>query len=61
LDVAFPLSSISRITLSPWLPSALSDHVKDTLRSIPGCAKLSIARSTLISNQEWKNLGERAK
>jgi hypothetical protein len=60
LDIAFPLSSISRITLSPWLPLALSDHVKEILRAIPGCAKLSIARSTLISNQEWKNLGERA-
>lgn len=61
LDVSFPLSSISRITLSPWLPLALSDHVKHTLRNIPGCAKLSIARSTLISNQEWQSLGDRAK
>lgn len=61
LDIAFPLSSISRITLSPWLPLALSDHVKGILRAIPGCAKLSIARSTLISNQEWKKIGERAK
>ena len=61
LDVAFPLSCVSRITLSPWLPLALSDHVKGILREIPSCAKLSIARSTLISNQEWKNLGERAK
>jgi hypothetical protein len=61
LDVAIPLSSISRITLSPWLPPALSDNVKKVLRAIPGCDKLSIVRSTLISNQEWKNLGEEAK
>ena len=61
LDIAFPLASISRITLSPWLPLALSDHVKQTLRAIPGFEKLSIGRSTLINNQEWKNLGERAK
>ena len=61
LDIPIPLSSIARITLSPWLAVALSKHVKDTLHSIPGCSNLSIARSTLISNQEWKNLGERAK
>lgn len=60
LDIPFALSSISRITLSPWLPPTLSNHVKETLWTIKGCAKLSIARSTLISNQEWKNLGERA-
>jgi hypothetical protein len=60
-DITFSLASISRITLSPWLPQALSNHVKETLRAIEGCAKLSIARSTLISNQEWKNLGESAK
>ena len=61
LDIAFPLSCISRITLSPWLPLPLRDHVKGILKAIPGCAKLSIARSTLISNQEWKDLGDRAK
>jgi hypothetical protein len=61
LDIAFPLSCISRITLSPWLPLPLRDHVKAILHSIPGCAKLSIVRSTLISNQEWKDLGDRAK
>jgi hypothetical protein len=61
LDIPFSLASISRITLSPWLPPALSNHVKETLWAIKGCAKLSIARSTLISNQEWQNLGERAK
>jgi hypothetical protein len=61
LDISFPLSSIVRITLSPWLPSPLSGHVKETLWAIPGCAKLSIARSTLISNQEWKNQGELAR
>lgn len=61
LDLPIPLSSIARITLSPWLSPALSEHVKRTLHPIRGCKNLSIARSTLISNQEWKNLGEMAK
>lgn len=61
LDIPLPLSSIARITLSPWLPLALSEHVKGTLHGIAGCNKLPIVRSTLISNQEWKSLGEEAK
>jgi hypothetical protein len=58
LDIAIPLSCIERITLSPWIPLALSRHVKRTLKSIKGCSDLEIARSTLIGNEEWKKLGE---
>lgn len=60
LDIQIPLSTIARITLSPWLHKSLSNRLKDTLRGIDGCEKLSIVRSTLISNQEWKNLGDAA-
>jgi hypothetical protein len=58
LDIAIPLSCIQRVTLSPWLHDTLSPHVKRALRAIDGCAKLDIARSTLIGNDEWKALGE---
>jgi hypothetical protein len=57
-DVPVPLSCIERITLSPWLHSSLSDHVKKILWAISGCRDLEIARSTLISNEEWKSFGE---
>ena len=60
LDIELPLACIGRITLSPWVHPALSAHVKKLLRSIDGCAKLEIVRSTLISNAEWKKLGETA-
>jgi hypothetical protein len=60
LDVTIPLSSITRITLSPWMPKALSNNLKDLLRSIDGCSKLDIARSTLIKNEEWYNRGKTA-
>lgn len=59
-DVPIPLSSIARVTLSPWLPEALKNHVKKTVWAIKGCAKLEIARSTLISNERWKRMGEDA-
>jgi hypothetical protein len=47
------------VTLSPWLHKTLSKHVKDMLRSIEGCASLKVVHSTLISNEEWKKIGER--
>ena len=53
------LASIRRITLSPWMPKALSDSVKGVLRSIEGCSKLRVFQSTLIANEVWKGLTAR--
>jgi hypothetical protein len=61
LDVAIPLTCIERITLSPWIPAALSDHLKSTIKEIDGCTAMKVYRSTLISNENWKTLGESAK
>ena len=61
LDVAIPLACIERITLSPWIPAALSDHLKSTIKEIDGCGAMKVYRSTLISNENWKTLGESAK
>jgi hypothetical protein len=60
LDIPIALSCIDRITLSPWMPSVMADHVRRTIRTIDGCKALKIARSTLVSNEEWKEAGERA-
>lgn len=60
LDVPISLSCIERVSLSPWIHESLSDHVKDLLRSIEGCGRVPLARSTLISNEEWKELGQTA-
>jgi hypothetical protein len=59
LDLPIPLSCINRVTLSPWLCKEASDRIKDLLRLIEGCRDLSIARSTLINNEEWKRLGDK--
>ena len=59
LDVPIPFSCIDKIILSPWMPYALFPHVQRLLRNIPGCGKLKITRSTLISNDQWKNFAER--
>ena len=59
-DVAIPLSCIDKVTLSPWLNQTLFVGVRKALASIKGCGKIRISRSTLISNEEWKALGETA-
>lgn len=60
LDIDIKLSLIERIILSPWMNPDLFTSIKDTLRKINGCSKLKISLSTLINNQEWKDLGEAA-
>ncbi len=60
LDISLPLSCIRRITLSPWLHPSLSAQIKKTIWRIEGCRLLDLARSTLISNEDWKAFGESA-
>ncbi|MBR0679334.1 DUF2971 domain-containing protein [Roseomonas eburnea] len=58
-SLEFPLAWISRIYLNPWLPDPLYESVKETLRALPDCAKLSIVKSRLIDSARWKNAGDR--
>jgi hypothetical protein len=61
LDIDIPLGCIRRITLSPWIPAVLTTDLKSIIRKIDGCARVKLARSTLIGNEQWKDLGEGAK
>lgn len=45
---------VTRVVLNPWLSGSLADGVKLALRSLPGCAALKVARTTLIDNARWK-------
>ncbi|MPT26913.1 MAG: DUF2971 domain-containing protein [Achromobacter sp.] len=47
-------ATIKRVTLSPWLPATVCDQVKKVLKSIKGCEKLRVFRSTLVENEDWK-------
>ena len=60
LDVPIDLKHIHRISLSPWLHPNLADATKEVIRSIDGCAKLPVYRSTLISNERWLGFGKNA-
>ena len=54
--IQVPISCVDRVILSPWLPNVVSDRVKKTLKSISGCSKVKIYRSTLVENENWKKL-----
>ena len=45
-DYPIQLTCIRRITLSPWMSKTLAVSVKETLKSIPGCDRIKISRST---------------
>jgi len=51
---AFPLSSVRRITLSPWLPVEQVAREKVAIKRIAGCARLPVYRSTVLDNRDWK-------
>ncbi len=48
------LETIERITLSPWIPKPLSETIKASMKSIRGCSKLHVYRSTLVDTESWK-------
>lgn len=52
-DIPIPLTCISRITLSPWLPRSLFPATRDLLRSFKDCAHIEVYRSSIIDNEEY--------
>ncbi len=59
-DIALALDCVRSVSLSPWLSSNVSGSVVDAIRSVSGCESLTVSRSTLISNEEWKAFGRNA-
>lgn len=59
-DVPIPITAVDRVVISPWMPKTLYGTVKTSLRGLPGCSHLSVTRSTLIGNDEWKKAGDGA-
>lgn len=60
LDVPIAIDSILKVTLSPWLNRRLSTSVREAMAAIPGCEDLTVVRSTIVGNVEWKKLGDEA-
>jgi hypothetical protein len=60
LGVPIRLSCIRSISLSPWMNRSLSKSTVAAIRAIKGCGDLKVSRSTLISNDQWKEFGRSA-
>lgn len=58
--LSIELDVITQVTLSPWLHPALVESIKSSLKTIDGCSKLTVHRTTLISNDEWLRHGAAA-
>lgn len=56
--VHVPLVAVNRVVLSPWLPAAVADEVKATLKSIEGSKTLKVYKSSLVENEGWKRLAQ---
>ncbi len=48
------LNWIDRVIFSPWFSEKLQKTVGRTLRTIEGCGKIELKRSTIIDNETWK-------
>lgn len=53
-SVAMDLTSIRRVTLSPWLPTTIAPAIKTVLRCIEGCGHIEVRSSSLIDNAKWR-------
>lgn len=59
-DISLPLHLISKITLSPWAPSALTQTITEIIKEIDGSENLRVGSSSLINNSEWRRIGAEA-
>jgi hypothetical protein len=60
IDIPITLDCIRSVSLSPWMHASLSKATAAAIRRIDGCDRLRVSRSTLISNEQWKALGQKA-
>jgi hypothetical protein len=51
---------IRKITLSPTMPASVSDSVIAMINSCPGADGIIIKLSTLLENEEWKEIADNA-
>ena len=52
------LSCIAEIKINPWMPKSLRETTTTAIRSIAGCEKLKVSRSTLLENEQWKKIAD---
>lgn len=61
-DLPFDPLALLKVTINPWMPRPVFESVCAQLSAIDGWPHLSIGRTTLVDNDEWKGFadGEKA-
>ncbi|MGD9638272.1 MAG: hypothetical protein AB7U85_04360 [Alphaproteobacteria bacterium] len=60
-DFDVKIGYIERITFNPWIAESLYKPIKATLKTIKGCKKLKICRTTILENERWKEVADKLK
>ena len=58
-NITIDLDSIEKITLSPWLPLAVSKTIKNVIGEIDGCDSIELIRTGVMDNKVWKNIASK--
>lgn len=53
-------SDIEKIIINPWVTASVFESVKAVIKSIDGCAKIRVVKSTVVENEQWKMQGDEA-
>jgi hypothetical protein len=57
-DIPFNPFALEKVTINPWMPRPVFESVKAHLSTIDGWSHVSISRTTLVDNDEWKSFAE---
>ncbi len=50
------ISSINRITLSPWIPPPVAKTVKQVISGLPGCNGIQLIRTGVVESSTWQKI-----
>jgi hypothetical protein len=56
-DVPITMPCIDRIIFNPWISRPVFNSVKAVIKNINGCKTIRVSRTTLVNNEEWKEIG----
>jgi hypothetical protein len=59
LEFDIQLLWVKQIELNPWMAKPRFQSVKDTIKAIHGCDSIECRQSTLIDNQQWRDVADR--
>ncbi len=57
-NIKLPLDTIKKVSVNPWAPDAFFEVIKKTIANINGCEKLTVGKSSLVNNKEWRSFGD---